>query len=380
MSSARDKIDLEAYLRERVVIQNTEGGRGFDHGVRRFDCPWCDDERSRGWMNVEFWTAGCFNAGCPAEPRIDGGALEWARAVENFKTFGKTLAYLQAKYPQLIAPKPRPLPVDEYKDWCRLPRDMKHFVIEGPSMMQGGFIDFAQRQWGLGMMDLMKAPAGWCIQGKHAWRIIFPIFEDRKLIAFQGRAIRSSSEMPIAKYLTSRHGPSTDLDNECGRPAEAILYGLDQIRPDEELIVVEGIGDVLALRKQGRVAVALLGTQLTSEKIALIRKRRPGRVIVGLDTQNETEGTSIDVHRNLLAWGIDAVTGKWAGGKDAGSGAKLCVAVGGIAENVSRRLSRSLTCVAARRLCVAAREDEHREVSLETLDVLDLETLDVLDL
>ena len=340
----RDKIDLEAYLRERVLILNSEGGRGFDHGVRRFSCPWCDDERGRGWMNVEFWTAGCFNAGCDAEPRIDGGALEWVRAVENFKTFGKTLAYLQAKYPQLIARKPKPLPVDSYDDWCRLPREMRHFVYEGPSMLQGKFVAFTQRQWGVDLEDLIRVQAGWCVQGKFAWRIIFPILENDKVIAFQARVIVASAQWDgpdrFAKYLTSRHGPRDDPDNECGRPAEALLYGLDQIQPEQELIVVEGIGDVLALRKQRRIATALLGTQLTSEKIAMIRKRRPGRVIVGLDTQNETEGTSVDVHRNLLAWGLDAVTGKWTGGKDAGSGASLEVGSGGIAENVSRRLSR----------------------------------------
>lgn len=344
MTKARDKIDLEAYLRACVVIKNAEGGRGFDHGVRRFDCPWCDDERSRGWMNVEFWTAGCFNAGCPAEPRIDGGALEWARAVENFKTFGKTLAYLQAKYPQLTAKRPKPLPVEEYKDWCRLPREMRHFVYEGPSMLQSSFVSFAQSQWGLSVMDLIKAPAGWCVQGKHAWRIIFPILEDNRLIAFQTRAIRSSAQYggpdTFAKYLTSRHGPSDDPDNECGRPAEAIIYGLDQIQPDQEVIVVEGIGDVLALRKRNEIAAALLGTQLTSEKIALLKKRRPSRVIVALDTQNETEGASLDAHRNLLAWGLESAIGKWTGGKDAGSGARLEFTGGGIAENVSQRLSR----------------------------------------
>lgn len=344
MGQARDRIDLEAYLRSCVVIKNAEGGRGFDHGVRRFDCPWCDDERSRGWMNVEFWTAGCFNAGCPAEPRIDGGALEWVRAVENFKTFGKTLAYLQAKYPQLIARKPKPLPVEAYQDWCRLPREMRLFSGEAPSMFQGSFVSFAERQWGLTLTDLVKAGVGWCVQGKHAWRIIFPILEDHKLIAFQARVIRSSAQWDssdrFAKYLTSRHGPASDPDNECGRPAEALLYGLDQIQPGDEVILVEGIGDVLALRKKATMAIALLGTQLTSEKIALLRKRRPGRVIVGLDTQNETEGASIDAYRNLLAWGLDAATGKWTGGKDAGSGASLQVSVGGIAENVSRRLFR----------------------------------------
>lgn len=344
MSRARDKIDIESYLKSRIAIRNVEGGRGYDHGVRTFDCPWCGDERGRGWLNVDYWTAGCFNAGCDAEPRIDGGALEWVRAVENFKTYGKTLAFLQAKHPSLVA-RTKPKPVAEYTDWCRLPPDMRHFNsdVSMTSPWQRTFIEFAMTQWRLTVADLIKAPAGWCVNGRHAWRLIFPILMDGRLVAFQTRMVRSSAEWAgsdrFAKYLMSRHGPRDDPGNECGRPADAILYGLDQVKEHDEIVIVEGIADVLALRRKKVPAVALLGTQLSSEKIALLRKKKPGRVVVALDSDGSTTDAASETFRSLLAWGFETVVAKWSGGKDAGSGGELNVERSGLASEILGRLS-----------------------------------------
>src|SRR5438552_8412065 len=66
MSDDRRSIDLDKWLRTRVRVLNDQGGRGFDTGVRTFNCPLCRDSKGRGWANVAYWTAGCFNVGCVA--------------------------------------------------------------------------------------------------------------------------------------------------------------------------------------------------------------------------------------------------------------------------------------------------------------------------
>jgi len=93
-------------------------------------------------------------------------------------------------------------------------------------------------------------------------RVVFPITDRRgRVIAFGGRAMGESP----AKYLNS---PETPLFHK-GR----ILYNLARARQaahdTDELIVVEGYMDVIALAQAGfPAAVAPLGTALTEEQIA----------------------------------------------------------------------------------------------------------------
>lgn len=329
-----EKVDLEAYIRSRVAVLNTDGGRGYDIGVRIFDCPMpgCGDIKGRGWFNVNWGAAGCFNVGCMAEPKLPG--LEWIGEVEGLPSKGQVVAYLLESFPARGPKLPPAPPRETYQDFCHFPPEMRLFQLD-TSQLQLMFANFAQQQWGLNMAQLVEAGAGWCISGYYAWRIFFPIIMSGSPVAFQARSIKGAEP----KYLTSRFVATEKHPAECGRPAEALLYGLDEIRIGEELAMVEGIGDTLALRYQhSRQAVGLLGTQLTSEKLALLREKRPGRVIVALDTSPETEEAALEIVRNLLAWDLDAVRGIWAGAKDAGAGGRLELQTLGIIEEIARRL------------------------------------------
>jgi DNA primase len=105
--------------------------------------------------------------------------------------------------------------------------------------------------------------------GGHAYdrfrgRVMFPILDRRgQAIAFGGRIIAEGEP----KYLNS---PETPLFHK-GR----VLYGLSHAqktaRETNEIIVVEGYMDVIALAQAGiSNAVAPLGTALTEEQIALL--------------------------------------------------------------------------------------------------------------
>lgn len=325
-------VDLEAYLRDRVAIKNLNGGRGYTSGIRTFDCPWCGDRKGRGWMNVVFGTAGCFNAGCDACPRVDGGAVEWARAWENERTRGETIAFLRAKYPgSPVLAKPIPLPA--YKDFCLFPQEMRRFRLD-PSQLQLMFEKFAVQKWNLRLSDLMGAGAGWCVQGRLAWRMIFPVLMGHRPVGFQARTIKAAE----AKYLTSRHGKEGEKDVECGRPAEAMLYGLDDVPPGAEIVLVEGIPDTLCARKLGLWSVGLMGTILTAEKLSMIVAARPSKIVVALDDEPETASVAADVIENFLSWGIPAEEGNWIGSKDAGGGGKLGIRPRSLANVLSRKL------------------------------------------
>ena len=115
--------------------------------------------------------------------------------------------------------------------------------------------------------------------GWYAWfreRLIFPIFTpEGRICGFGGRILDNS----LPKYLNS----SSSLIFDKGR----ILYGLnfskEAIRQEEEVILVEGYTDVMALYQRGiRNVVASLGTSLTSSQARLI-KRYTDRVFIAYD-------------------------------------------------------------------------------------------------
>jgi len=109
-------------------------------------------------------------------------------------------------------------------------------------------------------------------------RIIFPIFDDRtgKAVAFGGRSL--FDEEP--KYLNSPDTPVYSKGN--------LLYGLnfsrEDIRNKDELILVEGYTDYLALYQSGIThTAASLGTSLTPQQIDLARRRYTSKIIACYD-------------------------------------------------------------------------------------------------
>lgn len=287
-------------------------------------------------MNVLRGTAGCFNSGCPAEPYVQGGALEFVRAIEGLDGMMQTLHFLRTHYPSVYE-KAKPAPVLEYNDFCILPKEMRGFSLYAtPPLLQMGFENFAEKKWGLTVLDLHNARAGWCIDGRYAQRIIFPITMGGAVVGFQARSILGESK---AKYLTSSHEVTDGRDAECGRPAEAMLYNLDTVQPGSTVVLVEGIADVLTVRRrEGRRAVGVLGTRFTTEKLALLKRADPARVIVAFDAEAETEGASERAIRDLISWSISASLGSWKGAKDAGGGGTLEIKDLGLGAALAQKL------------------------------------------
>ncbi len=319
----RERIDLDAYLHAKVAVLNDAGGRGYSDGVRTFDCPLCGDDRERGWMNVERWTAGCFRAGCPAEPRLQGGAVQWVMVAERLKHRAAVWALLLERFRRL-SPAQGPRGRPEVADWCRLPVERRPLWL-AESLLGNFARRFVLRQWGLGVPDAQAWQLSFCVRGRYERRIIIPIEEGGRVVAFQARSYVGREP----RYLNSVAGPQSDPRAECGRPAGAVLFNLDGVREGDEVMLVEGAGDVMAwhLDDFGRRphAVGLLGMVLTPEKAALLRARRPGRVVVALDAEPEALVRALAYVEDLGALGLEARLGQWVGGKDAGSASGLRV-------------------------------------------------------
>ncbi|MFT0795244.1 DNA primase [Synechococcus sp. H70.1] len=109
-------------------------------------------------------------------------------------------------------------------------------------------------------------------------RIMLPIFDPQgRVIGFAGRAL--GEEQP--KYLNS---PETELFNK-----SQVVYGLnfarDAIAKADQVLVVEGYFDVIALHQAGiAYAVAAMGTALTPQQVkALLRYTQSKRLILNFD-------------------------------------------------------------------------------------------------
>lgn len=317
-------IDYDSYLAYRGVgISNLGGGRGWERGVRTFNCPLCGDTKDRGWANVNWRSAGCFNSGCIAEPRIYGGLLTWVQTLEGLPGKTETLYWLSIHFKSdNYVPNFTPVQIERYDDWVKLP-DVRYFGHgKLDKIRQRKFELFAKRQWNFSVSQLMKMEWGYITNGFHKDRIFIPVHMNNQMVSFQTRTIVPDC---VPKYRNARKGDSRDDEKaECGRAGEAILYGYDRLREGETAILVEGAADVEAHNLNPDAlgsAIGALGVALTSEKIALLANKKPKAVVIGFDADAEAKIEKFI--EPLFAWGFNVEIGKWVGGKDAGSGATL---------------------------------------------------------
>jgi DNA primase len=109
-------------------------------------------------------------------------------------------------------------------------------------------------------------------------RLMFPIRNERGQMAGFGARILDPQDIP--KFLNS---PQTDLFDK-----GHLLYGLDQarkaIREQDQVVIVEGYLDVIALHQHGFTnVVSPMGTALTEDQLFLI-KRFTRRIVLALDS------------------------------------------------------------------------------------------------
>ncbi len=108
-------------------------------------------------------------------------------------------------------------------------------------------------------------------------RIMFPIRDERGRMAGFGARILNPEDLP--KFLNSPQTPVFDKSR--------LLYGLDRarkgIRASDQVVIVEGYLDVIALHQAGFPnAVSPMGTALTEQHMSIL-KRFTRKIILALD-------------------------------------------------------------------------------------------------
>jgi DNA primase len=101
-------------------------------------------------------------------------------------------------------------------------------------------------------------------------RLVLPVRVEGVNVGFQARTLFKGQR---PRYLSPK-----------GVNLRSYLYGIDQVRRNEYIVLVEGPFDAIRLQDSGFPAVALFGKKITRNQLELLKLKRPGQIIIMLDS------------------------------------------------------------------------------------------------
>ena len=296
------RIDIVDLVSETVKLRRSgKGYTGF--------CPFHDNKRTPAF--AVFPDSGTWR--CFGQCNEGGDIFKFVMKKEGWD-FSESLRYLADRAGiELHTPTPREQEQAEENDRLRqLLEDavtfFRHNLLNTPAgkeaytyLLKRGLDDATLEAWGIGYgphawdaattyfkergyteqelldagMVTQRDSGGVYDRFRH--RVTFPIRDERGRMAGFGARILNPDDIP--KFLNS---PQTALFDK-GR----LLYGLDKaskaIRTADQVVIVEGYLDVIALHQHGFAnAVSPMGTALTGDQLRLL-KRRTRRIVLALD-------------------------------------------------------------------------------------------------
>jgi len=135
---------------------------------------------------------------------------------------------------------------------------------------------------------VQKYDIHYCIRGDWAYRVIFPLYMEGKLMSWIGRSVDKNvylRYMDLSKEESVRH-------------PKFCLYNYDNLLGGRRLYITEGIMDALKLDFYGAKdvnATAIFTTSMRDEQVALLMKKAMlyDRVILMLDKETEIQAMSL---------------------------------------------------------------------------------------
>lgn len=280
-----------------------------DLGFLYFSCPFCGDRRGRGWIHADSLACGCWNDGCPAHPKLRGGALAFVAEREGLRSTSAAADFLLEYYPGKAAPIGRKPAVEV--DWCKLPP----CTAKTSSVIGREAVDFVKRQWNVPREKWHSFSLRVCTEGRFAWRVIIPVYWRGELVSFTARTFRNGEP----KYLSAKVGV------DAARGLNELVYNIDAVDDRSNVLVVEGPGDAMAVmaRALRYVPVAIFGTSMSAQRVARLIDKHPRSITIALDST--ALASSYRIAAGLQAWDAKVSVATWIGAKDCGGGGQLLV-------------------------------------------------------
>jgi hypothetical protein len=144
-----------------------------------------------------------------------------------------------------------------------------------------GILPYCERR-GISRWDAECFGLVWCTRGKYKNRLIFPVWEDHRIVYWQARAMWEKEDHGAGRYTKSLNPPKTEGAAGSGD----VLYNLHQARQYPSVVITEGPIDAIHV---GPDAVATFGKRLTPIQIGKLVRAGVSRVELMWDGPTERE-------------------------------------------------------------------------------------------
>lgn len=260
-------VDVISVLNELGITYNT-AGKNVSKGWIGTNCPFCDDPSNHLGINLDKKTCNCFRC---------------SQGRTNFAVYIKEVTgYIWKDVIKLLedcSSKPfferkwlsKPLEKDKTKSTIQMPTEVKEMLLGHKQyLLQRGFNPTEIEN----QFHVLGAPA----YGYFAYRIVIPVYENRRLVNITGRDITSKADL---RYLS--------LPNEeAVIPIKDCVYNLDA--PKKRKFIVEGPIDTWSF---GNYGLGMFGIVYTKQQLEKIYRLDLEKTVVCFDDEAEREADKL---------------------------------------------------------------------------------------
>jgi hypothetical protein len=256
MKLSLELFDVVSYLQEKDVPYLTQG-KNVGSGWIELNCPYCgDDPSAHLGVNLKSKRTNCWRCG------HKGSILELVKGWEKCSWGDAEGIIKQFRLGVLPVAEPfSPAKKIVQKEFHLPPEAVSQFLDHHWWFLKNKGFDPEE------IISRYSLQACWEM-GEFKFRIIIPIYQDKLLVNYSGRAVIDGM---VPKYKHCHN-------DQAVIPAKRCLYGIDEVK--DKAVVVEGPMDVW---RMGPGSVALLGMEWTLHQVCKIVNRGLKEIYVMFD-------------------------------------------------------------------------------------------------
>lgn len=239
------------------------GGKNVSPGWVNIQCPFCDDHSNHCGIKLSNLKVNCWRCGHHSAKKLIQKLTDysWEESSKIYKTLSLGAGYLppfESSASSTLTSKSVILPPESKKEFPKSHiKYLKNRGFDNPKKI-------------IKKYKLLSTNT----VGEYKFRIIIPIYINRKLVSFTSRDITNQQELRY-KHATI-HESIIDL-KEC-------IYNYDTLTAGCDAIIVEGPIDVW---KMGDNTISILGLVHTRNQIILIKRKKIRNLFILFDKGNK---------------------------------------------------------------------------------------------
>jgi len=265
-------FDVEAYLDHRRIDYVSGRAKNVGSGWIALQCPFCDDPSNHLGIRLEDKKVSCWRCGghllLELLEKLEGGISR--REAWKIVHYFKDPLSVKSPFPEQSTARKFSIP--------------KNFLTLGEHPNRSQIIDYLNsRGFHQAWLRSQERRRDFAIYGPnpfhlgdYKFRFMIPIYQGNRLVNFVGRDISSKSPIPYKPFP----------NQEALLPIKQTLYGIDNIKDGDSIVIVEGILDCWKL---GKGSVATHGIGWSKSQLLLLHQKRPKKIFILFDSEPEAQ-------------------------------------------------------------------------------------------